>query len=62
MIVPTIENALVNNTLNILLQVDPIICVSCPVIIAAQYNIVVTSPTPTITANATLTIIFINSL
>jgi hypothetical protein len=60
-IVPTIENAFVNNTLNIFDQVDPIICVSLFVTIAAQYNKVVTIPTPIITAKAHLTIIFISS-
>lgn len=61
MIVPTIEKALVSNTLNILDQVDPIICVSLFDNIANEYIKVVINPTLMITAKAHLTIVLINS-
>jgi hypothetical protein len=59
--VPTIENAFVNNTENMLLQVEPIICVSLFDKIANEYIMVVIKPTLIITNKADLTIVLINS-
>lgn len=62
MIVPTIEKALFKRMPNILLHVDPIICVSFPVILAIPCMIVVIIPTLIITNKATLTIVPISSV